>query len=451
MKILLQNCNLLTGDPEHGVIANGHLYIDGNVIAAIGSGSGRQPADLEIDACGKLVAPGLVNAHMHCYSTFARGLALNAAPSCFVEILDKLWWRLDKALVKEDLYLSTVVPAMEAIRSGVTTFIDHHASPYCLPGCLDELARACNDAGMRALLCYEVSDRDGKEIAGQGIDENVRFCGSVNNHQDGLVKGMFGLHASFTVDDDTLARAVAEANKLGVGLHLHVAEDHADQNISLHRFASRVVPRLAAAGVLGPKSIAAHAVCTDTDEKRILAETATWTIHNPRSNMNNAVGVLDLLDLLAQKARVGLGTDGMAGSLWPEIRTAALIHKHERRNPRVIWGEILELLNNNARLAEIYFARPLGRLSVGALADVVIYDYLPPTPLNNDNFLGHFLFGFAHVRAETVIIDGRVALRNHRFTEIDECEIAARSREQASDFWRRFHTGHKGTTNLSDS
>ena len=378
------------------------------------------------------------------YSTFARGMAIQGyAPSCFVEILDNLWWRLDKALAREDLYPSTITVAMEGIRAGVTTMIDHHASPHCVPRCLDEVERAFLDAGMRGILCYEVSDRDGKEISDQGIAENERFIQKANASRESLVKGTFGLHASFTVEEETLQKSVDVAKKLGVGLHLHVAEDHADQTLTLSKTHKRVVKRLYDAGGLGPKTIAAHTVWIDEEEKRLLAETGTWAVHNPRSNMNNAVGAMDLLGIMGHGVKVALGSDGMAASLWPEIQTAALIHKHEKRNPRVVWMEILEMIKNNRELASLFFERPIGRLVPHAYADVVIYDYYPPTPMDSDNFLGHLLFGFAHVKAETVVIDGKVVLENNRFTYLDEQKITAKSRAQAGSFWKRFNSKEK--------
>lgn len=441
MEILIQNAHIITFTDE-GVIPNGFLHIQDGKIVAVGQGSYTKASKSAkiIDAGEKTLAPGLVNAHMHCYSTFARGMSLNdTPPSCFVEILDKLWWRLDKKLAMEDLYYSTLVPAMEGIRAGVTTFIDHHASPHCIPGCLDELERAFYDLGMRALLCYEVSDRDGKDIAREGLEENSRFIRKGQQKKNPLVLGTFGLHASFTVGDDTLRDAVQRAKDLGVGLHLHVAEDHADQTLTLSQTKKRVVKRLSDMGALGPKSIAAHAVWVDDEEKDLLARSHTWTIHNPRSNMNNAVGAMDFLGILAKGAEICLGTDGMAASLWPDLRTAAIIHKHEKRNPRVVWNEILTLIQNNSRLASSFFSLPMGKLAPGAAADVVLYDYFPPTPMTKDNFLGHFLFGFAHVQAETVIIQGKVILENGKFTTLDERQVAQKSREQAVRFWKRFH------------
>lgn len=441
MEILIKNACLVTFTEEYGVIPEGYLYIKDGKILALGEGDyTKQSAQAKIiDAGQKIVMPGFVNAHMHCYSTFARGMSLgDTPPSCFVEILDKLWWRLDKKLTKEDLYYSTLIPAMEGIRSGVTTFIDHHASPNCIPGCLDELERALNDAGMRGILCYEVSDRDGKEIALQGLEENIRWIKKSQAKQNSLIQGTFGLHASFTVMDDTMEKAVEAAKKLGVGLHLHVAEDHADQTITLQNTKKRVVKRLWDSGALGSKSIAAHAVWVDEEEKDLLAQSGTWTIHNPRSNMNNAVGAMDFLGILGKGTKVCLGTDGMAASIWPDLRTAALIHKHEKRNPRIVWNELLTLLENNYRLANEFIPVRLGKLEPQAASDVVIYNYIPPTPITKDNFLGHFLFGFAHVQADTVLIHDKIVLENGQFVFLDEKEVARKSREQTLSFWKRF-------------
>lgn len=442
MRILIKNAWIITNNAQNQVIPRGYLIIEKDTITQVQAGDydKTDSFDQVINAQGQVVAPGLVNAHMHCYSTFARGMSLGSSPSCFVEILDQLWWRLDKKLRLSDLYLSTVIPIIEGIRSGVTTFIDHHASPNCIPHCLDELAKAFTTTGMRGVLCYEVSDRDGAKIAQQGIDENIRFIQEANANINGLVKGTFGLHASFTVGKETLARCVEAAKKLGVGLHTHLAEDHADQTLTISQHHSRVVRRLYDAGALGPKTIAAHAVWVDQEERKLLAETNTWVVHNPRSNMNNAVGAMDLLGHLADGVTVCLGTDGMAGSIWPDLRTAALIHKHEHRNPRLVWSELWTLLQNNYRLAQLFFPKPIGKLIPGAYADVVLYAYHPPTPLTSDNILGHFLFGFSHVQARTVIIAGRPVLHNFELVGLNEADIAEFSRVQATSFWKNFHS-----------
>ena len=442
MQILIKNGYVVSLSDQHGVIVNGYVLVKDNMIEKIGEGEFLEESTVDrvIDAGGRVIAPGMVNAHMHCYSTFARGMDLqDSPPSCFVEILDKLWWRLDKKLVQKDLYYSTLIPILEGIRCGITTFIDHHASPYCIPGCLDELERAFKKGGMRGILCYETSDRDGKKIANQGIDENIRFIKKHNFSTESTLRGSFGLHASFTVGEETLEKSVQAVNELDTGFHLHVAEDQADQVLTLQQTKQRVVKRLAAMGVLGPKTIAAHAVCVDDEEKELLAQSGTWTIHNPRSNMNNAVGVMDFLGLMGRGTKIGLGTDGMAASLWPDLRTAAIIHKHEKKDPRVMWPEILTLIQTNHRLAELFFGQSLGVLASGSLADIVIYDYLPPTPLTQDNLIGHLLFGFAHVRAQTVIINGKIILQDGYFPALDEKEVAAKSREQATEFWKRFH------------
>lgn len=438
MKTLIKNAYILTFTKDD-VIPNGYILVEDNKILAVGSGDYDGVADKIIDAQQRVVCPGFVNAHMHCYSTFSRGLNIGCSPSCFVEILDKLWWRLDKKLTKEDLYYSVLIPAMEAIRGGVTTFIDHHASPYCIPGCLDEVERALLDCGLRGVLCYEISDRDGLEIAQQGIDENARFAKKTINNANALVKGMFGLHASFTLSDQTIEKAVASANEIGVGLHTHLAEDVADQNLTLYQYKTRLVSRLKKLGVLQPRSIVAHAIAVDEAEKDILAESQAWIVHNPRSNMNNAVGCMDLLGLLKRNARVCLGTDGMCGSLWPDFRTVGILQKYEHRDPRLVWSELETMLKNNYALANQFFPVGLGKIAPGALADIVIYNYYPPTPLTSSNILGHFLFGFAHVVANTVLINGKTVLENNQFTFLDEAEIATKSREQAIDFTKRFN------------
>jgi len=445
--MLITNSTLITFGKENAgnlhVIYNGAILIAGEHIADLGQTAeilAKYPAEEILDAQGKLAMPGLICAHTHFYGAFARGMAIpGEAPQNFPEILEKLWWRLDKALCWQDIRYSALVCLIDAIRHGTTTLIDHHASPSAIEGSLDIIAEAVEQAGVRACLCYEVTDRDGEERAEAGIEENKRFIEKVASEQNSKLAATFGLHASLTLSDETLEKAVEAANGLGVGLHIHVAEDMADQRDSLKKSGLRVVERLNRFGILGPKTIAAHCVHVDAYEKEILRDTGTRVVHNPRSNMNNAVGVADVPGMLKMGIDVGLGNDGFSNNMFTEMHTAYLLHKLNKSDPRVMGADqVMQMaFQNNAQIANVFFPDQLGELSVGALADIILVDYVPTTPLTQGNSPWHIIFGVDGTGVDTTIVGGRVLMRNKELLTLGEEEICAKSRELAGKLWKR--------------
>ncbi|HID87217.1 MAG TPA: putative aminohydrolase SsnA [Anaerolineae bacterium] len=441
--MLITHGTLITFGEANRIIEDGALLIEGDRIADIGPTAelaARYPHAETLDAQGKLVMPGVICAHTHFYGAFARGMALpGKPPENFPEILEGLWWRLDKALTLEDVRYSTLVCLADAIRHGTTTLIDHHASPNAIDGSLDVIAEAVQEAGLRACLCYEVTDRDGPERASAGIAENVRFAKSQIVTRKSQLAATFGLHASLTLSDETLERCVAAARPLGLGFHIHVAEDMADQRDSLKKSGLRVVERLEKLGILGERTIAVHCVHLDAYEMDLLRETGTKVTHQPRSNMNNAVGVADVLGMMRRRICVGLGNDGFSNNMFAEMKTAYLVHKLARQDPRVMGADqVLEMaVANNAKIANLFFPGPIGELSVGAYADVILLDYVPPTPLTADNLPWHIIFGVDGSHVTHTICAGRVLMRDRQLTTLDEEAIGARARELARRVWIR--------------
>jgi putative selenium metabolism protein SsnA len=440
--MLIVDGTLLTFGASARIINGGALRIQDGLISDVATTPelrGKYPREEELDAGGRVVMPGLICAHTHYYGLFARGMAIpGEAPADFPQILERLWWRLDKALSLEDIRYSALYCLVDAIRNGTTTLIDHHASPHAIPDSLDAIAEAVLQAGVRSCLCYEVSDRDGSKRTAEGLEENARFIRRVKG-QAGLLGATFGLHASLTLSDETLACAVDMAQQLDVGFHIHVAEAAADVQDSLEKYGLRVVERLARCGILGPKTIAAHCVHVNERDLDLLHETGTRVVHNPRSNMNNAVGVADVPKMLAKGIAVGLGNDGFSNNMFAEIKTAYLLHKLAKGDPRVLGADqvLTMAMHNNAQTAGLFYPQPLAELTPGACADVIFLDYVPPTPLTAGNLPWHIMFGVDGAHVSTTIVAGKVLMHNRGLTTLDEEEIGARARELAAKMWRR--------------
>jgi putative selenium metabolism protein SsnA len=438
-QIWIRNGLVWTGGDEPRVLSGGVLCQNG-IIAAVGPDSEfsktTQGAEV-IDAGGRLITPGFINAHMHLYSTFARGLPPKGLPpENFVEILERLWWPLDRVLTLENLEPSAEVALLDALRAGVTTIIDHHASNGAIEGSLDVLARAAAKFGLRLSTCDEVSDRDGQEKMTAGIRENLRFARAAKD--DPMLAAMFGLHASFTLSDDTLGACAKAGRENDLPFHVHVAEAAPDAEDARRRGYEGALTRLHTRGVITGKSLAIHCVRTSPEEWKLLKKAGAYAIHNPQSNMNNAVGTAPVKEMIAAGLRVGIGTDGMEADVREELRAAFLLGHHLTGDPRTMWAEVDSLLCTNRHIASGLFGTRLGELKKGAAADVVVYNYRPPTAFEPGNFLGHLLFGFCRSPARDVVVAGRTRLLSGQPVDIDPAEVTARAQEEARKLWNRF-------------
>jgi len=444
MKRLIEKATIWNGNDQ--LIDRGSILIDGERIQEVftraQSANLELPPNLErIDGTGKLAIPGLINAHTHLYSSLARGMILpNYAPHSFTQILQQLWWRLDKALDSESIRVSGALGAMEAARCGVTTLIDHHASPHAVRGSLRAVQQAVNDdLGLRGAFCYELSDRDGSEIRDQGIEENLCFLAE-QNPEDHRSAALFGLHASFTLSDDSLA-TVAERIPDGVGVHIHVAEGPEDEEQCEAEHGMRIIERLRKFGLLREKSILAHCLHIDEKEKDLVAESGAIVVHNPRSNMNNAVGVFDMDGFLDRGITVGLGTDGLGSNMLAELFTVGILQKVSTGNSLAAgFGDLEQILfANNPQIAGRLLGAKVGRIAPEYQADIALFDYNPPTPIDAGNVLGHLLFGIAvhDLHISDLIVAGRSVINSGHFTNIDEDKTYSEARKVAAKLWAR--------------
>jgi putative selenium metabolism protein SsnA len=449
--MLITHGTVLTFGADRRIIPDGAVYVEGDAIVEVGPSADlerKYPTADRLDAGGKIVMPGMICAHTHFYGAFARGMAIpGEPPENFMQILERLWWKIDRALTLENSKYSALVALVDAIRHGTTTLIDHHASPSHIDGSLDALAEAATESGLRVGLCYEVTDRNGAEGAQAGIAENVRFLRRLRDHPDPKLGASFGLHAAFTVGEETLAACLDAAKGLALcegegwetSFHIHVAEDKADEADSLKKYGMRVAERLAKKGILGPKTLVAHAIHVDEREMNLFQATQTKISHQPRSNMNNAVGVAEVERLLDKGITVGLGNDGFSNNMFSEIHTAYLLHRVSHGDPRVMpGGRLIEMaFNHNAAIAGLFFSKPVGSLTPGAFADIILQDYFPYTPLTEGNYPWQLVFGMDGSHVTHTICGGQLLMKDRELLTLDEAEIAAHALELAPAIWQR--------------
>jgi len=433
--LLIGNGRMITRGAHNRLIENGCAAVEGRLIREIGETNElrvKYPKSEYVDAHGGVIMPGLTNAHNHIYSAFARGLSINGyAPKSFLEILDGLWWTLDRHLTADDTYWSAMATYLDCIINGCTTVFDHHASYGGVRGSLFAIADAAAKLGVRTCLCFEVSDRNGEEKKREAISENAEFIQTAMTDKTGMVRGMMGLHASFTLSDDTLALC-RESTPDGAGFHIHVAEGMDDVFDSLKKYGKRVINRLYDHDILGEKTIAGHCIHINGLEMDIIKETGTIVVHNPESNMGNAVGIPPCMEMMKRGILLGLGTDGYTNDMFESEKVANIIHKHVLCDPGAAWSEVPRMLfENNAVIGNRFFDVKTGVLEPGAAADIVVADYDPLTSMTSDNCDSHILFGMSGKSIVTTIVNGVVKMKDRELIDIDAGEIMAKCRERS--------------------
>ena len=433
--LIIGNGRMITRNPECPFIENGAVAIQDNTIQMVGTLEEVKKTypDAEfIDAKGGVIMPAFINTHEHIYSAMARGLSINGYnPQGFLDILDGMWWTIDRHLTLEQTRQSALATYLDSIKNGVTTVFDHHASFGQISDSLFAIESAANELGIRTCLCYEVSDRDGKEKAKASVMENANFIRHALADDSDMIAGMMGMHASFTISDETME--LCAANKPAeVGYHIHVAEGIEDLHACLRDHGKRIIDRLMDCGILGEKTLAAHCIYINKHEMELLRDTNTMVVHNPESNMGNACGCPPTMEILHTGVLTGLGTDGYTHDMLESYKVANVLHKHHLCNANAAWAEVPEMLfTNNAKIANRYFKKKLGVLEKGAAADVIVTDYIPLTPMDATNINSHILFGMTGRSVVTTVCNGKVLMKDRVLVGIDEEKILADCRQEA--------------------
>lgn len=430
-EIVVKNGIVVTMNKEREVF-DGSVLIENGKIVQVSKGGQGLKADVEIDAEGGIITPGFICAHTHLYGILLRGAYLNITPPTdFTQNLQRIWWLMDEEMNYDDAYISSLMASLELLRAGTTTFADTFSGPNAIDGVLDHIERGVNEVGIRGILSFESTQRRSDEEGYRGLKENERFI-----KRSGM--GMISVHASFTVRDDLLKEAERMASKLNVPLTIHASEGKWDLYHNLERYGKRTFERLNDLGILNSRAVVAHAVNVNEDELNIISRTHTNVVHNPLSNMLNAVGVAPIPEMKKLGVNLSLGNDGYIFDTFENMRAAFLMHKLNKLDPRVMsFLDVLEMSTINA--ARAYgLDKSLGSLEAGKIADVVVLKpAIRPTPLRPSSSYAYLINGVNAKDVDTVIVNGEVVLSKGNPTKIDLQSANRKASEMVQDYWNR--------------
>lgn len=395
----------------------GNMIIENGIISEIRNKGPEKDFDI-IDAQGRVVTVPNVNFHDHIYSRLAKGLPLHGSMKNFPEILQNLWWKLDLLLDHEMIKASANMAVIESIRNGVTYIFDHHSSPSYTLGSLNCIKETLKEFDMRNVLCFETSDRNGKQLKVESLKENEDF---IRSNTDAYSKAMFGLHASFTLDDSTLSSVKDFIEKNNVGIHIHICEDESDKNLSLKKYGKSPVQRLLDYNLINEKSILVHGVHLTKEELDLLKNKRPALAINLDSNLNNAVGTPQFKNI-PEEISILCGTDGMHANIPRSQKQFFLTMRNQKLSFDKAFYLFRKMYFDQQRFIKKYFP-DFTSLHIGERADIIIWDYVPPTPINQSNFFGHYIYGVLERPVHTVIQNGKVLMNNFTLRGIDENEI----------------------------
>jgi len=408
------------------LIQKGAIEIENGIIKQIGKTDELKSKNMEfIDLQGRLVLPGLLNPHQHLYSALATGISPRGVTNNFTQILKNLWWHLDQFLNDESIYYSAVHGLMLSVKYGVTTIFDHHASMNYISGSLQLIEKAFKEIGVKGLLCYEISDRMGEKAIPRQLDENITFW--KDHIDDKYVHGLLGLHANFTLSNNTLS-LIKSKKPTELPIHIHCGEDKADMQYCIDNGYEGPVHRLYEYGLLSPNSLLAHCIHLSPKDYDIIREIQPIIISNPESNANNNVGEMDLSKI----DKYCLGTDGMTGNILGTMRSHFLRQNGEISQPIDI------LFQYPGNILKRFFPDS-GVLEVGKRADLAITDYIPVTNIDLDNLFYHLIFGVEGQKMYMTISDGRILYKDGKIQTIDEEEIIAKVKQAAQKLYQKYY------------
>ncbi len=426
-RILIRNVDAITLDAQDRVLRNTNLAIDGKTIVAVGAvpqGFAEQ-ADETIDGTDHVALPAFFNAHSHTPMSLQRGWAEDLP---FPRWLNERIWVAESALTEEDVYWGAALAACEMIRSGTIAFADHYFW-------MDQVAKVVHASGMKALLAWCIFGLGPEqEVGDASLERTEEFVEQWKNAADGRIKTILGPHSPYACTPEFLQRARDAAMRLGVGIHLHVAESQEQVDNSMRRYGKTPVEHLAALGVFDVPTIAAHCLFVSDADIDILADRGVTVPHCPKTYLKLAMGIARVPDMLARGVNVALGTDGPASNntldLMESIRLTTLLQKEARHDPEMLPSrQVLRLATQNGAYAMGFSTS--GVLAEGAGADIILFDLDKPHLVPRHDVAANIVHSAQAGDIDYVIADGRVLLRNRQLTTLDEQEILHEAEKRA--------------------
>lgn len=385
------------------------------------------------NAGGRVITTPLVNFHEHIYSRLAKGLPVPGPMNEFQQILQNLWWNLDRALDQNMINASAKMAALESIRNGVTYIFDHHSSPEYIKNSLCSIAEVLLDYNLRGVLCFETTDRNDVSKTKSSKEENMKFYQECTGEH---FRSIFGLHASFTLSDDTLEEVSQLINDNNLGIHIHLCEDISDREISKNIAGALPVARLKEFGLLNNKSILSHGVHLTKREFDIIEESNSAIALNPDSNMNNGVG-LPLIGKIPIGIPLLCGTDGMHADIKKTMKTLFLLYRHLGKSFEDAFKWFRKIYFDQYVFVKRYFD-DYPSLQINDRADFILWDYIPPTPLNKSNIWGHFIYGMLERPIHSVVSNGSFLMKNYELININEIDEYAEIHKQGRKLFEKF-------------
>lgn len=434
--LLINNAWICQIDSESVNPLLGNMLIENGIITQINPTdiSYRQKDFDIINAQGRVVTIPNVNYHDHIYSRLAKGLPLHGPMQNFPEILENLWWKIDMLLDLNMIKASAQMAAIESIRNGVTYVFDHHASPSNTIGSLNCIKETLSEFSLRNVLCFETSDRNDEQLKHESIKENQDYF-LYNTTDDS--KAMFGLHASFTLEDSTLSAVKEFLKKNDIGIHIHLCEDESDKSISLKKYGKLPVQRLLNFNLLNDKSILVHGVHLTKEEFDLIRSKKSALAVNLDSNLNNAVGT-PKLENIPEEISVLCGTDGMHANIPRSQKQLFLMMRNQKLSFDKAFYLFRKMYFDQHRFAKKYFP-DFTSLQVGDRADLIIWDYVPPTPISQSNFFGHYIYGILERQISSVVQNGKVLMNNFTLRGLDENKLNNYIYEQGKALYNRIN------------
>ncbi len=436
----IENCWVCSLSDEGIIPLFGDIVIVNGLISKIRTKSfatfQKNPDKVNKDsynAGGRVVTAPMVNFHDHIYSRLAKGLPLTGDFGNFINILHNLWWKLDRIIDSDMIAASARMAALESIRRGVTYIFDHHSSQSSIDGSLGVIQENLKQFGLRGVLCFESTDRNGYKNALKGLEENRSFYKSLNGDDFGA---MIGLHASFTLSDDLLAEAHNLIKEINLGIHIHVAEDKADIKLSQEYTKYKPVKRLRNYKLMNDKGILVHGVHLKKRDFALIEESGAALAFCPDSNMNNSVGIPQF-NSISPGIPFLLGTDGMHSDVARTMKQIYLIARIQGASFEDAQNTVKKIYSDQASFAKKYFP-DYSFLNEGERADLIVWDYAPVNALNENNFWGHYIYGMLEYPVSTVIQKGKFLMKNFQILNQDENKIKNEIALQGERLVRQF-------------